>query len=543
MRITKKFAGSSCIGKQVFSPCENSDVNRKRSADTQVEIDCLEEKFLAKLEPSLPSHLVLAGRGLTSCIPANIPSSTPYIPRSFEDYSPELLVSITHQLQKTNAGSAPPMQFSQEHYISRAQQQQHWLQQYEKYQAQQLQLGFYQGTLSFAQVQNATVQPLQQMAVNAEMAGDSSGSDKGGRKTDGNSSSSSGNMSTSGEETSENRGEKSSSSSASSHYSASSMRSLQKAGHMHRQALSDSSDESDRPNASNDPTASPAALTSTSEQVVGMEFLAGPKKNAVRRKRGPGPATVHESAANSPPYGGYRGGYSPQTHNAQYPQQEQQPQQVAWSRNQARIDIAKNAASAAAAGMAVSQVDLDASDLLLNFFKSANAGGESPTSSLDRNGDKDGNSGDEGASDNSGENRNSTVPSGRSSSQESEGSRSSPNSDMEMSLSTSGSGEDKPGGSGTNEDGSGSGSSEGEASSSKRAKRRRDETHLTAADEQHSNDSSHIDDRTPSESGSNEAKSDPSEDEDRSEDGIKTDEGESVGGNGTKRSKVSSWHQ
>jgi hypothetical protein len=56
-----------------------------------------------------------------------------------------------------------------------------------------------------------------------------------------------------------------------------------------------------------------------------------------------------------------------------------------WSRNQARIELANAQAAAATAGTSVKQVDLDASHLLLNFFKTAQTkDSPSPTDSLNR---------------------------------------------------------------------------------------------------------------------------------------------------------------
>ena len=49
MRITKKFAGSSCIGKQSFSPCEKTPENLKTIQDIQDDLNVLQEKFMAKL--------------------------------------------------------------------------------------------------------------------------------------------------------------------------------------------------------------------------------------------------------------------------------------------------------------------------------------------------------------------------------------------------------------------------------------------------------------------------------------------------------------
>ncbi len=49
MRITKKFAGSSCIGKQSFVPCENTPENEIRISEVQAELNELQSKFIEKL--------------------------------------------------------------------------------------------------------------------------------------------------------------------------------------------------------------------------------------------------------------------------------------------------------------------------------------------------------------------------------------------------------------------------------------------------------------------------------------------------------------
>ncbi len=49
MRITKKFAGSSCIGKQVFTACD-TNANLSTMTKMQEELADLEEKFQAKVE-------------------------------------------------------------------------------------------------------------------------------------------------------------------------------------------------------------------------------------------------------------------------------------------------------------------------------------------------------------------------------------------------------------------------------------------------------------------------------------------------------------
>jgi len=52
MRITKKYAGSSCIGKRIFSPCERTPENAERQRRAQKELTELETAFRTKLESS-----------------------------------------------------------------------------------------------------------------------------------------------------------------------------------------------------------------------------------------------------------------------------------------------------------------------------------------------------------------------------------------------------------------------------------------------------------------------------------------------------------
>jgi len=49
MRITKKFAGASCIGKQVFQPCENTQSNMEIIGKIDEELKDLEVSFLDRL--------------------------------------------------------------------------------------------------------------------------------------------------------------------------------------------------------------------------------------------------------------------------------------------------------------------------------------------------------------------------------------------------------------------------------------------------------------------------------------------------------------
>jgi hypothetical protein len=49
MRITKKYSGQSCIGKQVFVPCEMTELNLRLIAECEKELIALEKQFFASL--------------------------------------------------------------------------------------------------------------------------------------------------------------------------------------------------------------------------------------------------------------------------------------------------------------------------------------------------------------------------------------------------------------------------------------------------------------------------------------------------------------
>lgn len=75
MRITKKFAGASCIGKQVFHPCEHTEANNQLRKEGMAELQQLEYAFLHRLrsksaavaqlvEKFVPSQSPGGGRGV-----------------------------------------------------------------------------------------------------------------------------------------------------------------------------------------------------------------------------------------------------------------------------------------------------------------------------------------------------------------------------------------------------------------------------------------------------------------------------------------------
>ena len=62
MRITKKFAGAACIGKQVFQPCEQTPENASRITEAHEARASAERLFLSRLEHAkCPRKSALSG--------------------------------------------------------------------------------------------------------------------------------------------------------------------------------------------------------------------------------------------------------------------------------------------------------------------------------------------------------------------------------------------------------------------------------------------------------------------------------------------------
>lgn len=52
MRVTKKFSGSSCIGKQIFQPCDETSVNMELIKRGELELNKLENTFRSRIKYS-----------------------------------------------------------------------------------------------------------------------------------------------------------------------------------------------------------------------------------------------------------------------------------------------------------------------------------------------------------------------------------------------------------------------------------------------------------------------------------------------------------
>lgn len=64
MRITKKYSGASCIGKQVFQPCPTSELTAEQSRANERELARLERNFLNRLGNKCPPSLTMSNAGV-----------------------------------------------------------------------------------------------------------------------------------------------------------------------------------------------------------------------------------------------------------------------------------------------------------------------------------------------------------------------------------------------------------------------------------------------------------------------------------------------
>jgi hypothetical protein len=58
MRITKKYSGASCIGKQVFQQCDNYFSNISIIQENEIELQKLETLFLLRINSSKPASSI-----------------------------------------------------------------------------------------------------------------------------------------------------------------------------------------------------------------------------------------------------------------------------------------------------------------------------------------------------------------------------------------------------------------------------------------------------------------------------------------------------
>ena len=85
MRITKKYAGSSSIGKQLFQPCDNFEEAQEHIGSIELELEKLERVFLAKIHSKFPSSDKLSMTPESSRRKIALPSSAPRDATDHED--------------------------------------------------------------------------------------------------------------------------------------------------------------------------------------------------------------------------------------------------------------------------------------------------------------------------------------------------------------------------------------------------------------------------------------------------------------------------
>jgi hypothetical protein len=86
MRITKKFAGSSCIGKQVYTPCDSKTIDPEILNKVNEELKDLEEKFRARVDVQRAMDLYPLSN---PSYPGLQPMAAPRIPPYLEGIPPE----------------------------------------------------------------------------------------------------------------------------------------------------------------------------------------------------------------------------------------------------------------------------------------------------------------------------------------------------------------------------------------------------------------------------------------------------------------------
>lgn len=91
MRITKKFAGSNGIGKQVFSPCTVSEKSNDVRRALFAELDSLERVFLQKVESSQSVSFPVSAKALA--FSAKLQMKVQQAPLLTHDYSSPRLSS------------------------------------------------------------------------------------------------------------------------------------------------------------------------------------------------------------------------------------------------------------------------------------------------------------------------------------------------------------------------------------------------------------------------------------------------------------------
>lgn len=148
MRITKKFAGSSCIGKQVYSAALTTEAHRQKSVEVNANISRLESAFLLRLQQGEGAQNNKAHAALTLDPTLWTKLAHVQVPRLHEEVTPAQLLQLQQQLRapipdpspapsptpdcaSADANPTPTLSLG---FVSRVQQQQHLMHQFERLQ-------------------------------------------------------------------------------------------------------------------------------------------------------------------------------------------------------------------------------------------------------------------------------------------------------------------------------------------------------------------------------------------------------------------------
>ena len=402
MRITKKFSGSSCIGKQVYNCCDPS-VTKEIIQESQDQLAILEKNFLSKVEQFGPSVFQ------NTSIPQYSP--TPTYPVSAQ------AAALAAALHAHSHGTVPPFIENVPEYLVMAQQLNSQITNAyfagpipapflptETHQGRLVSgpFGYEQNLLSF-NFQNRVPSPSQlsggesndhsgdDVAEKSSDGGAEKGSDSGGEKISDNGGEKS---SDSGVEKVSDDGGKQSTGSTTSDDFTSVSSSAQNQSNLGQNKIDINTlnndgelkrlDHNNNNNHQFNRVPSSQKLDNNNNNNNNNLLNA----NSLKRRR---PANDVNSelfkVPNNDLVGDYRFGMPPQVfgfdpYMMRYQDIYNQP--GTWSRNQARIELANAQAAAATSGVSVKQVDLDASHLLLNFFKAAK---DSPNDGTNREAD------------------------------------------------------------------------------------------------------------------------------------------------------------
>ena len=397
MRITKKFSGSSCIGKQVYNCCDPS-VTKEVIQDAQDQLAILEKNFLSKVEQFGPSAFP------NTAVPQYTP--TPTYPVSAQ------AAALAAALHAHSHGAVPPFIDNIPEYLAIAQQLNSQITNAyfagpipapflptDTHQGRLVSgpFGYEQNLLSF-NLKNRVPSPSQlsggesndhsgdDVAEKSSDGGAEKGSDSGGEKISDNGGEKSSDSGV--EKISDDGGKQSTGSTTSEDFTSVSSSAQNQLGQNKIDIINTSINEGELKRVEN----INSHASNQFNRVPLSQKLDNPLNvNSLKRRR---PANDVNSELfkipNNDMIGDYRFGIPPQVfgfdpYMMRYQDIYNQP--GTWSRNQARIELANAQAAAATSGASVRQVDLDASHLLLNFFKTAQPSKDNPNDDTNREAD------------------------------------------------------------------------------------------------------------------------------------------------------------